>query len=98
MSVIDDESTFPKGDYSQSDFYKTKCLKLCKNDFVVLEERPCKIVETATTPLSKANARKHLVGIDIFTSKKYSDVFYVTDQMIVPNVFEKEYQVYMNSF
>ncbi|XP_078693767.1 eukaryotic translation initiation factor 5A-1-like [Branchiostoma floridae x Branchiostoma belcheri] len=72
--------------------YRSPCSALKKGGYVVLEGRPCKIVEMTTSKAGKhGNAKVDLVGTDIFTGKTYKGVFGSNDDMDVPKVNRTEY-------
>lgn len=75
-----------------------QCSALRKNGFVVINKRPCKIVEMSTSKTGKhGHAKVHIVAIDIFTGKKLEDLSPSTHNMDVPNVSRREYTLVSSS-
>merc|ERR1711879_911352 len=55
---------------------------------------PCKVAEVTTSKTGKhGHAKAHIIGIDIFTSKKYEDLCPTSHSMDVPFVKRTEYQL-----
>ena len=70
------------------------CSSLRTAGHVVLNNRPCKIVELSTSMTGKHGRTKaHLTGIDIFGSKKYEGVFSSTQEVDVPVISRNEYKL-----
>merc|ERR1711963_549891 len=86
----DDE--FESATSGASKTFPKQCSGLRKNEFVVIKQRPCKIVEMSTSKTGKhGHAKVLLVAIDVFTGKKYEDICPSTHNMDCPVVTRKEY-------
>ncbi|KAF3782148.1 Eukaryotic translation initiation factor 5A [Nymphaea thermarum] len=74
--MSDEEHHFEsKADAGASKTYPQQAGTIRKNAYVVIKNRPCKVVEVSTSKTGKhGHAKCHYVGIDIFTGKKYEDV------------------------
>lgn len=65
-----------------------------KGSHILMEGRPCKVVEITTSKTGKhGHAKANITGIDIFTGKKYTDVAPVSHNKENPNIVRKEYTV-----
>ncbi|KAI9713463.1 MAG: Eukaryotic translation initiation factor 5A [Bogoriella megaspora] len=69
---------------------------LRKSGHVLLKSHPCKISSLSTSkPGKHGHAKLNIEGYDIFTHKKYEDVFPSHATVEVPVVTKVEYQVLM---
>ena len=62
--------------------------------FVVIEGRPCRVVEKSTSKTGKhGSAKDHFQGEDIFTGKKMVFMCSTTTKLDVPKITKIEYMV-----
>eukprot|EP01115_Flamella_aegyptia_P005839 TRINITY_DN24601_c0_g1_i1.p1 TRINITY_DN24601_c0_g1~~TRINITY_DN24601_c0_g1_i1.p1 ORF type:complete len:157 (+),score=71.58 TRINITY_DN24601_c0_g1_i1:46-516(+) len=91
---MSEETEFHQAESGASKTFPMQCSALRKNGFVVIKGFPCKIVDMSTSKTGKhGHAKVHLVGIDIFTGKKYEDLCPSTHNMYVPEVNREDYQL-----
>jgi len=89
-----EEETFESAESGASKTFPKQCSAFRKNEFIVLKGRPCKVVEMSTSKTGKhGHAKVHIVGLDIFTGKKYEDICPSTHNMEAPVVKRKDYQL-----
>ena len=86
------QEVFEQAGSGSSLTFPIQCSALRKGGFVVLKGHPCKVVDMSTSKTGKhGSAKVNLVGIDIFTAKKYEEFAPSTSNMEVPFVSRNEY-------
>ena len=70
----------------------TQASSIKKGDHVLLRDHPCKVIYFSIFKNGKhGGAKIHFVGTDIFTKKKYEEMFSTTDNAQVPIITRTEY-------
>ena len=91
---MSEEETFEKADSGSSYTYPAQAGTLHKGDYVMLKRHPCKVVEISVTKNGKhGHAKASIVGIDLFTGKKYEDSCPSLHSIEAPFVSRKDYQI-----
>mmetsp|Transcript_17381 Transcript_17381/g.43686 ORF Transcript_17381/g.43686 Transcript_17381/m.43686 type:complete len:166 (+) Transcript_17381:72-569(+) len=87
-----EHETFEQADAGASLTYPQQAGTIRKNGYLVINNRPCKVVDVSTSKTGKhGHAKCHFVAIDIFTGKKYEDLTPSSHNCDVPNVSRQEY-------
>lgn len=87
--MSDDE--FQKGESGSSKTYPEAGGSLKKGAYAILKDHPCRITDISTSKAGKhGHAKASVVGVDIFTNKKYEDSFPTSHNVDVPFVKKKE--------
>jgi translation initiation factor 5A len=92
MAEYDEE--FEQVNAGSSDTYPTTAGSIKKNGFMVIDGRPCKVVDYSTAKTGKhGHAKASITGIDIFNGKKLEDSVPTSHNVEVPVITRKEWQV-----
>merc|ERR1711916_352197 len=92
ITMSDEE--FQTTESGAAETYPAQCSTLRKGGYVVIKNRPCKVIDMSTSKTGKHGyAKVHLVATDIFTGKKLEDLCPSTHNVSVPKVNRKELQL-----
>jgi translation initiation factor 5A len=90
----DHDVHFESADAGASLTYPQQAGTIRKNGFIVIKNRPCKVVDVSTSKTGKhGHAKCHFVALDIFTGKKLEDLQPSSHNSDVPNVSRQEFSV-----
>jgi len=99
----EEEDQFQSGDAGASESTPVQCSSLKKGSLVMITKgtndvHACAVKEYSTSKPGKHGAAKmHLIGMDIFTNKKYDMIAGTKDTVDTPNVVKEELVVsYVN--
>jgi len=77
-----------------SDVFPSEAGQIKKGGYIMIKDRPCKVVNVSTSKTGKhGHAKANFTAIDIFNGKKVEDVVPTTHTTYVPNVNRSEYQL-----
>ena len=86
------DEKFEKVDAGSSNTYPISCGEVKKGSYIVLKDRPCKVVDYKHFKVGKhGSAKANITGIDIFNGKKYENVFPVSHIVQVPEIKRTPY-------
>ena len=75
-------------------FYPAQASTIRKGGYMLIRERPCKVIDMSTSKTGKhGHAKINFTAIDIFTEKKMEDICQSTHNLNVPEVSKSEYQL-----
>ena len=91
---MSDIEEFSDVDAGASNTEAQKAGKIRKGDFIVINGKPCKVAEVSTSKTGKhGHAKATIVGIDIFTAKKYETICPTSHSVETPVIKREEWQV-----
>eukprot|EP00286_Rhodomonas_abbreviata_P021293 CAMPEP_0181312816 /NCGR_PEP_ID=MMETSP1101-20121128/13904_1 /TAXON_ID=46948 /ORGANISM="Rhodomonas abbreviata, Strain Caron Lab Isolate" /LENGTH=157 /DNA_ID=CAMNT_0023419703 /DNA_START=12 /DNA_END=485 /DNA_ORIENTATION=- len=92
--MSDAEDDYDAADSGAADCTPIEAGSVRKGGFLVIKGRPCKVVDVTKAKVGKHGAAKcHMIGVDIFTSKKLEMVCPASAGLGQPNVGRDEYQL-----
>lgn len=75
-------------------FYPVQASAIRKGGYIVIRDRPCKVIDMSTSKTGKhGHAKINFTATDIFTEKKMEEICQSTHNINVPVVVRKEYQL-----
>ena len=94
--MSDNENTeyFEGGESGNSNTFPSQAHIIRKNGHIVIDGRPCKVVDMTTSKTGKhGHAKVHFVAVDIFNGKKMEDLVPSSHNVEVPILERNEYEL-----
>ncbi len=92
--MADYDEEFEQVDAGGSDTVPSTAGSIKKNSFMVINGRPCKVVDYSTAKTGKhGHAKASITGIDIFNGKKMEDSVPTSHNVEVPIIKRTEWQL-----
>mmetsp|Transcript_83520 Transcript_83520/g.253483 ORF Transcript_83520/g.253483 Transcript_83520/m.253483 type:complete len:315 (+) Transcript_83520:124-1068(+) len=93
-ATVDEDEPFEAGDAGAPLTYPMPVADIKRGSHLMVKGHPCKCLEVSTSKTGKhGHAKAHIVAVDVFTGKKYEDLFPSSHTVEVPHVKRTEYQL-----
>lgn len=90
----DEDTNFQSGNAGASDTIPIKAGSCKKGLHVMIKGNPCKIIEVSTSKTGKhGHAKISIIGIDIFSGKKYQESAPTSHNLMQPVISKEDYQL-----
>jgi translation initiation factor 5A len=91
---MSDVEEFEKTEAGASDCVPSQAGSVKKGGYCMIKGNPCKVTEYSTAkPGKHGSAKATIVGLDIFTNKKYEDASPTSASVQIPNVTKLELEI-----
>ena len=91
---MSDDETFEYADAGAADCTPIQAGAVKKGGHVAIKGHPCKVVDYSTSKTGKhGHAKANIVGIDIFTGKKYEEIAPTSANLAEPVITRNEYEL-----
>merc|ERR1712048_1196288 len=65
-----------------------------KGTYVMLKGKPCKVHDVSISKTGKhGHAKANIMGFDVFTGRKYVEIYPTSHNMTAPTMFRSEYEL-----
>merc|ERR1719198_2001046 len=65
-----------------------------KGTFLMMKGKPCKVIEISISKTGKhGHAKANIVGLDVFTGRKYNEISPTSHNMTAPAMYRSEWQL-----
>lgn len=77
-----------------SDRYPVQANAIKKGDYIIIDQRPCKVMDSIhSKPGKHGHAKFHFVALDIFDNSKHEMITSASHNVDVPYVSNQDYQL-----
>ena len=91
MDQEEENNDFQKGDSGAGLTYPCPCNDIKKGGHIMMKEKPCRVADISVSKTGKhGHAKANITGYDIFTNKKYEDIFPTSHNVDVPFIKKTE--------
>jgi translation initiation factor 5A len=88
------EEQFESAESGASFTYPMQAGNIRKGGYIVIKDRPCKVIDVSTSKTGKhGHAKCHFVAQDLFTNKRLEDLTPSSHNCEVPHVTKDEYSL-----
>ncbi|XP_053201015.1 eukaryotic translation initiation factor 5A-2-like [Panonychus citri] len=89
MDFEQDDSSFTTRELT----YPIGCSAVKQSDIVIIDGRPCKVMEISTETGEDGEEKIHIKGEDIFNGDNHDDFCSLTEMITIAVVSDKEYEL-----